>query len=75
MNLNADLETPLSELSHLYFQTDSFPAGKHAMFMCSFFGHTNSLVFIYSVYIKTISSEWQELDLFLLFLQKLNILA
>lgn len=73
MNSKADLETPLFELSHLYFQTNSFPAEKHAMFMCSFFGHTNSLGFIYSVYIKRISSEWKKLDFFFVsFLQKLK---
>lgn len=37
--------------------------------MQSFFGHINSLFFIYSVYIKWISSEWKKPDAFF-FLQK-----
>lgn len=45
------------------------------MIMCSFFRHTNTLFFVYLVYIKRISSEWKKLNFVFIFLQKLKIPA
>lgn len=37
MNLKADLETPMFEISHLYFQSNSSPLGKHAVYALVFY--------------------------------------
>lgn len=37
MNLKADIEKPLFEISHLYFQTNSLPLGKKMLCLCSRF--------------------------------------
>lgn len=37
VNLKADLDTPMFEISHLYFQSNSSPLGKHAVYALVFY--------------------------------------
>lgn len=73
-NLKADLETPLFELPHLYFQTNSFPLGKHLCLCAHFLDiRTPWLLFIWPI-LKESALNGRNSILFLL-LQKLKVPA